>query len=470
VLLRQNDKNQQINHLGGRMIKKSFATGAAIVLMTAAAMAQEVPQASAPAYNCDYQPACEVAPGFYGKISAPVTSKFNLGIGGFIKLDYAHNSVNLGDRGALGTLQPNIPKSSSRADDQDQSIFTARQSRFWLKVSGPTFLGAKTNGIIEADFYGAGGASNETSNMRLRLANASLDWAKTQVVFGQAYDIFGPAVASTIDFGSGAHFGNPNNPRVPQLRVTRRVELNENNTLRFVAGVQNPTQDSNLRDGTAKDSWGDMVNVAGQVMLLSKALGVAPGYYGLSMNPLTAGFFGLYGEQEVGPANDEIDSWGYGFYTFVPLIPSRDGRDRAMTLSYEGQAYLAANLSANAATAGTAVGPEGDKSPAKGFGFYSQLIFYPTQNLGITAGYGRRSVYDHDSYRETPGLTNYEKSNSHLYMNVAYDLNAAIRVAAEYQKLSTEYGNVKDVPGGNLAGLADSGRADIIRLAAYYFF
>jgi hypothetical protein len=55
-------------------------------------------------------------------------------------------------------------------------------------------------------------------------------------------------------------------------------------------------------------------------------------------------------------------------------------------------------------------------------------------------------------------------------MNLAYDLNAAIRVAAEYQKLSTEYGNVKDVPGGNLAGLTDSGRADIIRLAAYYFF
>lgn len=448
------------------MKQKGIASAIAALLLAVPAFAQEVPQPTAPAYNCDFQPSCEVAPGIYGKMFSPVTSKFNLSIGGFVKLDYAHNSVNLGSNGALGSLQNGIPKSSSPAADQDQSIFTGRQSRFWLKVAGPTFLGAKTNGIIEADFYGAGG-SNESANMRLRLANGTLDWADTQLLFGQAYDIFGPAISSTVDFGSGNKTGAPNNPRVPQIRVTRKVSLSEDNALRLVLGVQNPVQNINAQSGDAKDAWGDMVNVAGQAMLINKSLGVAPGYFGLSMNSLTAGLFGLYGTQEVGGAeNDDVDSWGYGFYTFVPVLASKDGRNRAMTLSFEGQAYMAANMAVNGATAGTVVGAPGDRTAAKGYGAYGQLIFYPTQELGITAGYGRRNAYDNDSY---DGMANYEKSNSNLYANVAYDLNAAVRVAAEYQYLKTEYGNVANGT-GNLAGFADSGQANVFRLAAFYFF
>lgn len=447
------------------MKRKGIMVGVSMVLLTVPAMAEEVPQTTAPVYNCDFQPNCEVAPGIYGKMAFPVTSKFNLSIGGYVKLDYAYNSVDLGSNGALGTLQRGIPKSSSPAGRQDQSIFTARQSRIWLKVAGPTFLGAKTNAIIETDFYGGGGTSNETATMRLRLANATLDWAKTQLVLGQAYDIFGPATASTVDFGQAAMTGAPNNPRVPQIRVTHRLNLDDTNALRLVLGVQNPVQDSNLQGGSG-DSWGAKVNVAGQAMLISKALGVAPGYYGMSMNSLTAGFFGLYGNQHVAGNSESVDSWGYGFYTFVPLMSSSDGKNRAMTASFEGQAYMAANMYTIGATAASVVGPAGDKKPAKGYGIFGQLIFYPTQDLGVTVGYGRRNAYDYSSYRD---IANFEKSNSAIYANVTYDLNAAIRFAVEYQNINTQYGNVTNGT-GNLAGLADSGTVNIGRFAAYYFF
>lgn len=448
------------------MIKRVSVSAAAVMMVASTAMAEEVPQAAAPAYNCDFQPSCEVAPGIYGKMASPVYSKFNLTIGGYVKLDYAYNSVNLGSNGALGTLQPGIPKSSSAAGKQEQSIFTARQSRIWLKVAGPTFLGAKTNAIIETDFYGKNGASNESATMRLRLANASLDWANTQLVIGQAYDIFGPATASTVDFGQAAMTGAPNNPRVPQIRVTHRLKLNENNAMRLILGVQNPVQDSNLQSGANGDTWGAEVNVAGQAMLVSKVLGVAPGYYGMSMNSLTAGFFGLYGRQDVAGNSGSVDSWGYGFYTFVPLVSSQDGKGRAMTASFEGQVYMAANMSAIGATAASVTGPAGDKTAAKGYGIYSQLIFYPTQDLGITAGYGRRNAYNYSSYS---GISNFEKSNSVIYANVTYDLNAAVRFAAEYQNINTHYGNVTNGT-GNLAGPADSGTVNIGRFAAYYFF
>ena len=137
-----------------------------------------------------------------------------------------------------------------------------------------------------------------------------------------------------------------------------------------------------------------------------------------------------------------------------------------MTASFEGQVYMAANQSVNGATAATFVGPAGDRSAAKGFGVYSQVIFFPTQELGITAGYGSRNAYNNESYS---GIANFEKSNSNLYANVSYDLNAAIRVAAEYQHLETSYGNVTN-GAGNLAGTADSGVANVYRVAAFYFF
>lgn len=449
------------------MKKNVFKLGVAALLLAAPAMAQEASQTTAPAYNCDFEPSCEVAPGIYGKMASPVTSKFNLSIGGFVKLDYAYNSVNLGSAiPAIGTLQGGIPKSSSVAGQQDQSIFTARQSRIWLKAAGPTLLGGKTNSVIEMDFYGTGAGSNESPLPRLRLANGTIDWANTQMLFGQAYDIFGPAISSTIDFGSGNKTGTPNNPRVPQIRVTQKMKLSEDTNLKLILGVQNPVQDTNAQNGTTSDSWGAMPNVAGQAMLVSKSLGVAPGYFGQSMNSLTAGLFGLYGNQDVGGNDKTVDSWGYGFYTFVPLMPSKDGKSRAMTASFEGQVYLGANLSVIGATAGTVVGQSGDKTAAKGYGLFGQCILYPTQELAITAGYGSRNTYNKDSYS---GISNFEKSNSNLYVNVAYDLNAAVRIAAEYQNLTTQYGNVANGT-GNLAGLSDKGTANIARLAAFYFF
>src|SRR5512138_300047 len=125
---------------------------AAALLAATPAMAADVPPANGSAqtpFNCDFEPACEVAPGYYGKISAPASSKFNLAIGGFIKLDAAYNSVNFGPTGYF--TPNNVPKNSSLAGQKDQTIFSIRQSRLWFKLNGPTLLGAKTNGLIEFD-------------------------------------------------------------------------------------------------------------------------------------------------------------------------------------------------------------------------------------------------------------------------------------------------------------------------------
>ncbi len=452
------------------MKKAVLYTLVAGLMLAAPAMAQE-PTPTAPAYNCDFQPSCEVAPGVYGKISEPVTSKFKLSIGGFVKLDYVYNSVNLGQSGSLAPGSGAVPKSDSTAGKQDQSIFTARQSRLWFKVAGPTFLGAKTGALVEVDFYGDPSAANEAPQVRMRHAYATMDWAKTSLLFGQTWDIFGPMAANTVDFRHGSSFGAPNNPRVPQIRLTQRVDLNPSNSLRLVFGVQDPNQNGN-NSGAAtavSNNVGSAVNVAGQIMWVSKALGVSPGFWGLSMNSLTAGVFGLYGNQEASTLTGDksMNSLGYGFYTFVPVLKSKDGRSRAMTMSFEGQAYMASNMNFNAATSVNFVntptsGLPADPSAAKAYGFAGQLIFFPTQDLGFSAGYLQRNAYDNESYR-TIASGNYQRYNSNIFANVSYDLNAAIRVMAEYENLSTKYGNVT-------AGTSDSGSANIVRMALLYFF
>jgi hypothetical protein len=456
-------------------MKKVLGLIAASMLLATSALA-----ADAPTFNCDYQPSCEVAPGIYGAMASPVKSKFDLTIGGYVKLDYAYNSVNLGVNGMLlpsGSVQ--IPKSNSIAGREDQSIFSAKQSRIWFKVAGPTFLGAKTGALIEADFYGQG-ANNENADLRMRHAYGSLDWANTQVLFGQTQDIFAPMLANTVDFRTGAATGNPNQPRVAQLRLTQKIPFNADNSLKLVLGVQNPVQDSNSNTGTATDTWGTVVNGAGQIAFISTALGKAPGYYGMAMNPLTVTAFGLIGTEKVGITgvagqNRNVDSYGYGIYTFVPVLKSKDGKNRAMTLSLEGQFYMACNMLFNNATgagfAGTgAAGTpavKGTRSGAKGYGFAGQAIFYPIQDLGITAGYQRRNAYNYGNYA---GINNYEQYNALLYTNIAYDLNAAVRVAAEYENAKTAYGNNVSVANPSPLNGFGNGIDNTIRLALYYFF
>jgi hypothetical protein len=202
---------------------------------------------------------------------------------------------------------------------------------------------------------------------------------------------------------------------------------------------------------------------------------------GLAMNPLTIGAFGLFGSEKAGlsapPAgnvsNRAIDSYGYGVYAFVPVLKSKDGKNRAMTMSLEAQGFMAANMNFNGATGNATVGAAPNLTGAKGYGFAGQAIFYPTQDLGVTAGWQRRNAYNYKNFT----ANNFEKTNELIYGNVAYDLNAAIRVAAEYEHAKTDYGNNTSVSAAAPATAGSSplfgtaiGQNNTIRMAMYYFF
>jgi hypothetical protein len=421
----------------------------------------------------------------------PVTSAYKFSIGGYVKLDYAYNSENLGPSGTitpggLGLSTALTGKGPGAPGNQEQSILGVRQSRLWFKADGPTFLGAKTGSLIEGDFYGDTSTPAESPQFRLRHAYGTLEWANTSILFGQYWDMFAPFVASTQDFRCGATTGAPNNPRSPQLKLTQRVNLNPDNQLQFVFGFTDPTQYGDnagpASTFTATNSYGAGLNYAAQVFFVSKSLGTAPGYFGLANQPFKIGFFGEYGNEHLKLNNNAnvADTWGFGSYIFAPILKSSDGKSRAMTMSVEGQVYEAANMAYNAATpyqfanttASTSPAAElNNANPDKAVGVAAQIIFYPTQALGLTAGYGNRI---NASKAVDTGTGAFQKYNQEIYFNAAYDLNAAVRVAGEYQNLEAGFNNFN--PGGAAGigaakvGTKGTASVNIGRVCLYYFF
>ena len=58
---------------------------------------------------------------------------------------------------------------------------------------------------------------------------------------------------------------------------------------------------------------------------------------------------------------------------------------------------------------------------------------------------------------QQPPLSTFQKYNELSYVNVTYDLNAAVRVGTEFEHHRTQYATAKGIN-------------NVFRLAAYYFF
>ncbi len=93
------------------------------------------------------------------------------------------------------------------------------QTRLKGDITGPDAFGAKTSGVIEAEFYGT--SELDVNGFRLRHAFVKMDWKKTSLLIGQYWHPLFPAESfpGTLSFNTGAPF-NPFS-RNPQVRLTR---------------------------------------------------------------------------------------------------------------------------------------------------------------------------------------------------------------------------------------------------------
>ena len=97
------------------------------------------------------------------------------------------------------------------------------QTRIKGDISGPDAFGAKTSGVIEAEFFGT--SESDLNGFRLRHAFVKMDWSRTALLIGQYWHPMFPVESfpGTISFNTGAPF-TPFS-RNPQVRLTRELSI-----------------------------------------------------------------------------------------------------------------------------------------------------------------------------------------------------------------------------------------------------
>ena len=153
-------------------------------------------------------------------------------------------SVNVGDVRITpyGTIFFNAFSNSSGTNNTDVPLWatgasggntsaSVRQTRFGVRVEGAKIGNANLKATVEADFFGgfpAIGVGENFGVVRLRLANARLDWEKTSVVVGQDWMVFAPNSPTSIAAAAIPQMAAGGNPwaRLPQVRIERKFGKN----------------------------------------------------------------------------------------------------------------------------------------------------------------------------------------------------------------------------------------------------
>ncbi len=154
--------------------------------------------------------------------------KSSITFSGFVKNDFFLDTrQNVSIREGHFLLYPKSVMLDSVGEDINAGAnfnFVSIQSRLSGKITGPDAFGAKTSGVLEADFFGNENANFVDANgFRLRHAFAKLNWAKTELLFGQYWHpFFVPnSFPGVISFNTGVPF-QPFS-RNPQIRLTHKI-------------------------------------------------------------------------------------------------------------------------------------------------------------------------------------------------------------------------------------------------------
>ncbi len=144
---------------------------------------------------------------------------------------YVHSLFSYDTRQTVSAREGHIflyPK-DELLDDNGKDInkggvfnLAAIRTRFNAKITGPDVLGAKTSGLLEADFIG--NSNTDVNGVRLRHAYVNLSWGKTSLLVGQTWS---PLFVAEVFPGTvGANSGLPFKPftRNPQIRLTHKTE------------------------------------------------------------------------------------------------------------------------------------------------------------------------------------------------------------------------------------------------------
>ena len=163
---------------------------------------------------------------------------FGLTLSGYVKADVFYDSRQEA-KGREGEfeLYPSAKSLDANGNDLnaigDFNILSV-QSRLTGKITAPDFLGAKSTGLFEGEFFGTSDA--DVNGFRLRLGYVNLNWNNsTQLLVGQAWHplFITDASPATVSYNTGTPFKTLS--RNPQIKITQAINPNVNISLAFIS-------------------------------------------------------------------------------------------------------------------------------------------------------------------------------------------------------------------------------------------
>lgn len=316
------------------------------------------------------------------------------------------------------------------------SSATARQTRFGFRVSVPAIFGAKAVATVEADFFGGFpsiGIGENFGQVRLRLANARLDWKKTSLVLGQDWMVFAPVNPTSLACAAIPLFAAAGNPwaRLPQIRLEERFGPGL-----FQAAVLAPQSGDFSSTFLAQPNSGalsELPYVQGRLAFTSKSV------FG-SGKPGAVGVSGHYGQSQVTPtggAPQDLDSAGGALDWSLPL---------GKHVLVAGEAFLGTNLAGFQAGVFQGINPDA-VSPSAALGTpgsigtkggWAQIAVTPgASRVSVLVAYGIDDPDDDDLKSAT--ARNWRTRNQVVALGLTYRASAQLSLGLEYRFLETQF-------------------------------
>jgi hypothetical protein len=142
--------------------------------------------------------------------------------GGYAKLDWGIDTratTNLREgHFSMYPVAASLDKNGKDINATPIATMLAVQTRLNAKIVGPDFMGGKTSGLIEGEFFGT--ADGDINGFRLRHAWMKTTWAKSELMLGQGWHpmFVAECFPGVYNFNTGVPF-QPFN-RSPQIRYT----------------------------------------------------------------------------------------------------------------------------------------------------------------------------------------------------------------------------------------------------------
>lgn len=314
------------------------------------------------------------------------TSRWDLTIGGYVKVDAGYTSQNMGAGGSPAGLEEYF---ADRNDAYGNSNISNKTGTFGMAtgmtnlnflVRGPDTWGAKTTAFIQGAFYGqtnnSGNPGSRYGTFTLTHAYMDFTWANTKLVVGQNWQSWG-FLPSYNFLGMYDLLLAGRGKTVPQITVTQNFSKN----FYAVFGIQEPYNSFDNIGGSMNlglANYGSTANsptpgsgavytapgsgytrVTSQIPDIVGELGYKSDACGkIGPNMMQFGVSGFWGQDKImlvdpssgsnvksnGYMSNNVNRWASSFKFFLPIIPEKN-LNKAGALSLSGSIWTGQNLS-----------------------------------------------------------------------------------------------------------------------------